>query len=66
MTEPVSLDESRRQLEDDPTGEKYFLRRFYDEVCAEAERIMAQTNTVSGAHYNAMKRVLKRHGVDVQ
>lgn len=35
----------------------------YDEICKEAEAIMAQTNTVSGAHYNAMKRVLQRHGV---
>lgn len=62
----TSTSEPWRQLQDDPTEEKYFLRRFYDEVCAEAEGIMAHTNTVTGAHYNAMKRVLKRHGVEVE
>lgn len=45
--------------------EQDILREFYTEVCDEAEKIMAQTNTVSGAHWNAMKRVLKRHGVEV-
>ena len=42
------------------------LRQFYADVCAEAELIMVQTNTVSGAHWNAMKRVLKRRGVEVE
>lgn len=46
-------------------AERDFLRQFYIDVCAEAETIMAQTNTVSGAHWNAMKRVLKRRGVEV-
>ena len=45
--------------------ERDLLRQFYADVCAEAETIMAQTNTVSGAHWNAMKRVLKRRGVEV-
>ena len=45
--------------------EQDILRQFYADVCAEAETIMAQTNTVSGAHWNAMKRVLKRRGVEV-
>lgn len=31
---------------------------FYDQVCAEAETIMQHTGTVSGAHYNAMRRLL--------
>ncbi len=48
------------------TREEDILRYFYAEVCAEAEKIMAQTGTVSGAHYNAMKRVLKRKGIEVQ
>ncbi len=42
------------------------LRDFYRDVCAEAESIMALTGTVSGAHYNAMKRILKRKGIEVQ
>ena len=45
--------------------ERDLLRQFYADVCAEAETIMAQTGTVSGAHWNAMKRVLKRRGVEV-
>lgn len=47
-------------------AERDFLRQFYADVCAEAETIMAQTNTVSGAHWNAMRRVLKRRGVEVE
>ena len=41
------------------------LRKFYRDVCEEAERIMAETNTVSGAHWNAMRRVLSRKGIEV-
>ena len=40
------------------------LRDFYRDVCAEAERIMAETNKVEGAHWNAMRRVLNRKGID--
>lgn len=49
----------------DATSEdiRLILYNFYREVCAEAEKIMAHTGTVSGAHYNGMKRVLRRHGV---
>jgi hypothetical protein len=45
--------------------EAQILRAFYVDVCAEAEKIMAQTNTVSGAHWNAMKRVLAAKGIEV-
>ena len=41
------------------------LSDFYSEVCREAEGIMAQSGMVSGAHWNAMRRVLQRHGVEV-
>ena len=41
------------------------LSDFYSEVCQEAEGIMAQSGMVSGAHWNAMRRVLQRHGVEV-
>lgn len=41
------------------------LQAFYTEVCAEAERIMATSGMVSGAHWNAMKIVLKRQGVQI-
>ena len=39
------------------------LPDFYREVCAEAERIMATSGMVSGAHWNAMRIVLERRGV---
>lgn len=39
------------------------LPDFYSEVCAEAERIMASSGMVSGAHWNAMRIVLERRGV---
>jgi len=41
------------------------LRAFYNEVCDQAERNMALTNTVSGAHWNAMRQVLKVKGIEV-
>lgn len=59
---PGLWSESRITAEE---AERDFLRQFYADVCAEAETIMAQTNTVSGAHWNAMRRVLKRRGVEV-
>ena len=45
-------------------SESDILRKFYADVCTEAEKIMQETNTVSGAHFNAMKRVLKRKGIE--
>jgi len=39
------------------------LPNFYREVCAEAERIMASSGMVSGAHWNAMRIVIERRGV---
>ena len=36
---------------------------FYAEVCVRAESIMAQTGTVSGAHYNAMRQLLQERGI---
>ena len=36
---------------------------FYREVCAEAERIIESSGMVSGAHWNAMKIILERRGV---
>lgn len=41
------------------------LLAFYNEVCDQAERNMAATNTVSGAHWNAMRQVLKAKGIEV-
>ena len=43
--------------------ERKILADFYREVCAEAERTIAVTGMVSGAHWNAMQVVLKRKGV---
>ena len=49
-----------------PTQDRaVILSDFYAEVCREAEGIMAQSGMVSGAHWNAMRRVLQRHGVEV-
>ena len=39
------------------------LPDFYREVCAEAERIIESSGMVSGAHWNAMKIILERRGV---
>lgn len=39
------------------------LAAFYADVCAEAERTIATTGMVSGAHWNAMQVVLARRGV---
>lgn len=59
-------DEENRSLRDQLAQiQEATLRQFYAEVCAEAELIMAQTGTVSRAHLHAMKRVLKRKGIDV-
>lgn len=41
------------------------LLAFYNEVCDQAERNMAATNTVSGAHWSAMRQVLKAKGIEV-
>lgn len=35
-------------------------RKFYDEVCAEAESNMLKTGQLAGAHYAAMQTVSKR------
>jgi len=44
---------------------KEILSDFYNEVCDRAEANMAATGTVSGAHWNAMRQVLKEKGVEV-
>lgn len=44
---------------------KRIIIDFYNEVCDQAERNMAATNTVSGAHWNAMRQVLKTKGIEV-
>lgn len=49
----------------DPPDEAEILKEFYAEVCAEAESVMQQTGTISGAHWNAMQRVLHRRGIEV-
>ena len=41
------------------------LRRFYDDVCREAELKMAKTGRLEGAHYAAMKAVLAERGVRI-
>lgn len=41
------------------------LADFYAKVCDRAEQNMAQTGTVSGAHWNAMRQILKEMGVEV-
>lgn len=39
------------------------VEQFYAEVCVEAERTILLTQTTTGAHWNAMKKVLKRYGM---
>lgn len=46
-------------------SEKVILRAFYAAVCVRAEANMAATGTVSGAHWNAMRQVLKEMGIEV-
>jgi hypothetical protein len=41
------------------------LLDFYNRVCDRAERNMALTGTVSGAHWNAMRQELKALGIEV-
>lgn len=48
-----------------PRTEAEILADFYNKVCDRAERNMAHTGTVSGAHWNAMKQVLAEMGVEV-
>lgn len=38
---------------------------FYNRVCDRAEQNMAHTGTVSGAHWNAMKQVMREMGIEV-
>lgn len=45
--------------------EKRVLLAFYSTVCDQAERNMALTSTVSGAHWNAMRQVLAGMGIEV-
>lgn len=46
-------------------SETAVLRRFYDDVCREAELKMEKTGRLEGAHYAAMKTVLAEKGVRV-
>jgi hypothetical protein len=55
------LDLAKRE----PDSEKVSLLAFYNRVCDQAERNMALTNTVSGAHWNAMRQELKAMGIEV-
>lgn len=41
------------------------IRYFYRRVCDLAEKNMASTGTVSGAHWNAMRQVLAQMHIDV-
>lgn len=41
------------------------IRYFYRRVCRQAEKNMAETGTVSGAHWNAMKQVLAQMNISV-
>jgi hypothetical protein len=41
------------------------IKYFYYRVCRQAEKNMAQTGTVSGAHWNAMKQVLAQMHIEV-
>ena len=45
--------------------EASILRRFYQEVCQEAELKMEKTGRLEGSHYAAMKSVLAQKGVMV-
>lgn len=45
--------------------EKQTLSNFYSQVCDQAERNMESTGTVSGAHWNAMRKVLNDKGIEV-
>lgn len=65
-TAAVQVDAALGKLKErDDYVERCILADFYGEVCDEADRIMEQTNMVSGAHWNAMKRVLARKGMKV-
>lgn len=66
----ISMVESDSQdfstyTEVDANSDNATLLAFYNEVCDHAERNMAATSTVSGAHWNAMRQVLKAKGVEV-
>lgn len=39
------------------------LELFYEEVCKRAEQKMLITHKLEGAHYNAMKEILKELGI---
>lgn len=40
------------------------IKYFYGRVCRQAEKNMELTNTVSGAHWNAMRQVLRQMGIE--
>lgn len=47
------------------SDEQRILRSFYHEVCAVAEQTIEKSGMVSGMHWNAMKTVLSRKGIEV-
>jgi len=51
--------------DDSQSQENAILSAFYQEVCDQAEKNMASTGTVSGAHWNAMRQVLAQRGIEV-
>lgn len=59
------LQDTSAHAEVDTDLDSALLLDFYNEVCDQAERNMAATNMVSGAHWNAMRQVLKAKGIEV-
>lgn len=47
-------------------GGNVIIKDFYQRVCKRAEQIMSDTNTLSGAHWNAMKQVMTEMGIEVE
>jgi len=43
--------------------EKKILEEFYKEVCKQAEDNMLKTGKLEGAHYAAMKKILREKGI---
>ena len=42
----------------------HIVKRFYDRVCEVAEKTIAETGRVEGAHYNAMQKVLREWKIE--
>ena len=60
-TEAQAIDGWNRRVSNNTT-----IIAFYHRVCERAERNMELTGIVSGAHWNAMRQVLKEMGINVE